>query len=275
MQPFSPCSLLLLAFVVASSCNTVNAQQQEETSKVVGKEVRKKVASCFADVNGAKFNDTVTVHYTGKLKSNGEQFDSSIGGEPISFELGGGLVIRGWEEGLRGTCPGEKVVLDIPSELGYGEKGAGNGVIPPNADLIFEIEMVDIARSYHEEMLVSNPCSKKTQSRDQDIIKFNYVGRLPNGTIFGETDEETGPLMIEIGMTGIKGWDKALTGMCEGEVKRAYLPPSLAYGKEGIKGLVPADSVVVLDVEMVNIQDRVLSFLFKTSQGTAFSGRRR
>ena len=80
-------------------------------------------------------------------------------------------------------------------------------------------------------------------------------------------------MSIEIGMTGIKGWDIALTGMCVGDVKRAYLPPDLAYGEEGIENLVPANSVVVLDLKMINIQDRVLSFLFKSSSGTAFSGR--
>ena len=65
----------------------------------------------------------MTVHYTGKLASNGKQFDSSIGGEPISFELGRGLVIKGWEQGLIGSCKGEKATLTIPSELGYGAKG--------------------------------------------------------------------------------------------------------------------------------------------------------
>ena len=145
-------------------------------------------------------------------------------------------------------------------------------MIPANADLVFDVEMVDIKRTVHEEVLVAGSCSKDARSRDQDIVKFNYVGRTPDGEIFGETDEKSGPLTIEIGKTGIKGWDVALTGLCVGEVKRAILPPELAYGEEGIEGSVPPNSVVVLDVQMVEIQDRVLSFLFKSSQGTAFSG---
>ena len=89
----------------------------------VQKTVQVSAPGCYPDVNGAKTNDTVTVHYTGRLKTTGKQFDSSVGGEPISFQLGSGLVIQGWEQGLVGTCPGEKVKLEIPSELGYGSKG--------------------------------------------------------------------------------------------------------------------------------------------------------
>jgi len=246
----------------------VSCQAQE-----VSKKVKKDGEYCFPAVNGAKFNDTVTVHYTGKLASNGKQFDSSIGGEPISFELGKGLVIKGWEQGLIGSCKGEKATLTIPAALGYGEKGAGD-TIPANADLIFDIELVDIERDYHEEILVAKTCTKKEQSRDQDQVFFNYIGRLSNGTTFGEADEETGgPIKIEIGMTGLKGWDRALAGMCNGEVKRAYIPPKLAYGEKGLEGVVPPNEVIAIDIEMVKIQDRVLSFLFKTSSGTAFSGR--
>ena len=66
---------------------------------------------------------SVTVHYTGKLSDGGKQFDSSIGGQPISFRLGAGIVIKGWEDGLIGSCKGEKAILKIPSQLGYGAKG--------------------------------------------------------------------------------------------------------------------------------------------------------
>lgn len=235
----------------------------------------KSVPDCVPDVNGAKDNDTVTVHYTGKLQSNGKQFDSSVGSEPISFELGSGLVIKGWEIGIQGLCPGEKVELDIPASLGYGEAGAGDA-IPPNADLNFVIEMIDIKRELHEEILEAHPCAKSEKSRDQDFVTFKYVGRLPNGTIWGETthveDGGQGPIEREIGTTGIKGWDLALAGMCEDEVKRVYIPPRLAYGEEGVPGIIPPNSVIVLDIKLLAIKDRQLSFLLKAAAGTAFSG---
>src|SRR6516165_12245877 len=86
----------------------------------------------------AKSGDTVEVHYTGWL-TNGKKFDSSVDrGQPFSFQLGAGRVIKGWDEGVAGMKPGGKRKLTIPSALGYGARGAG-GAIPPNADLIFEV----------------------------------------------------------------------------------------------------------------------------------------
>ena len=85
---------------------------------------------------------TVTVNYTGTLE-NGEQFDTSIGRAPFSFPLGAGRVIKGWDEGVQGMMVGGKRKLTIPPELGYGSRGAGN-VIPPNATLIFEIELLKV-----------------------------------------------------------------------------------------------------------------------------------
>jgi FKBP-type peptidyl-prolyl cis-trans isomerase FkpA len=93
---------------------------------------------------GAKNGNVLTVHYTGKLM-DGKKFDSSYDhGTPFSFTLGTGSVIRGWEEGLLGMKVGEVRRLTIPPELGYGQTGAGNGLIPPNATLIFEVELVKI-----------------------------------------------------------------------------------------------------------------------------------
>ena len=93
---------------------------------------------------------TAVVHYTGWLHdpaaedNRGEKFDSSRDrGQSFSFPLGAGRVIRGWDEGVAGMLVGERRILTIPAEMGYGARGAG-GVIPPNATLIFDVELLEI-----------------------------------------------------------------------------------------------------------------------------------
>ncbi len=90
----------------------------------------------------------VTVHYTGWLYNNGEQgakFDSSKDrNDPFVFQLGAGMFIRGWDEGVAGMQVGGKRTLIIPAALGYGARGAG-GVIPPNATLKFDVELLGLA----------------------------------------------------------------------------------------------------------------------------------
>jgi len=92
-----------------------------------------------------KTGETVSVHYTGWLKS-GQKFDSSVDrGQPLEFPIGKGHVIKGWDEGVGSMKVGGKRKLIIPAHLGYGDRGAG-GVIPGGATLIFEVELLGIKK---------------------------------------------------------------------------------------------------------------------------------
>ena len=91
----------------------------------------------------ATSGQNVDVHYTGWL-TDGQKFDSSVDrGRPFSFPLGGGRVIKGWDQGVVGMRVGGKRRLTIPPHLGYGVRGAGS-VIPPNATLVFEVELLGV-----------------------------------------------------------------------------------------------------------------------------------
>jgi FKBP-type peptidyl-prolyl cis-trans isomerase len=92
----------------------------------------------------AKKGQTVTAHYTGWL-STGKKIDSSVDrGKPLKFRLVAGDVVQGWVDGVPGMKVGGKRQLRIPPKLGYGERGAGNGLVPPNATLIFDVELLSI-----------------------------------------------------------------------------------------------------------------------------------
>ena len=96
------------------------------------------------DGDSPQAGKTVTVHYTGWL-TDGTKFDSSVDrGNPFSFQIGQGQVIQGWDEGVMSMKVGGKRKLTIPPEMGYGERGAG-GVIPPNATLVFEVELLGVS----------------------------------------------------------------------------------------------------------------------------------
>ena len=98
---------------------------------------------CVGEGATAKAGQTVTVHYTGWL-TDGKKFDSSKDrNDPFQFSLGAGEVIRGWDEGVQGMQVGGVRKLTIPASLGYGARGAG-GVIPPNATLVFEVELLAV-----------------------------------------------------------------------------------------------------------------------------------
>lgn len=138
-------AVLLSASLCAGAAQTTTAVAPPKPHVAMGLQ---KIDTVVGKGKVAVAGQTVTVNYTGWLympkapKQHGMQFDSSIGREPFSFPLGGGQVITGWDQGVAGMKVGGKRTLIIPAAMGYGARGAGP--IPANADLIFDVELLDV-----------------------------------------------------------------------------------------------------------------------------------
>lgn len=217
-----------------------------------------------------KPGDKVTVHYTGKL-TNDTVFDSSVKrGQPFQFTLGKGQVIKGWDEGIALLHKGEKALLYIPAELGYGAQSMGK--IPANSTLVFEVELIDFAaapviKPYNVAgkdtlttasglkyiMVKTNPEGTKAESGKQ--VSVHYTGFLADGSKFDSSVERGQPIAFPLG-TGqvIKGWDEGIALMRTGEQARLVIPYQLAYGEAGRAPIIPPKATLIFDVELVGVQ---------------------
>jgi|CXWL01.1.fsa_nt_gi FKBP-type peptidyl-prolyl cis-trans isomerase FkpA len=138
LAAFAPLAVAAESTRTATASETKTAMQEVTTAS--GLKYTELVVGTGAE---AKAGQMVTVHYTGWLL-DGTKFDSSVDrNDPFAFALGRGQVIRGWDEGVAGMKIGGKRKLTIPADLGYGSRGAG-GVIPPNATLVFEVELLGV-----------------------------------------------------------------------------------------------------------------------------------
>lgn len=249
----------------------------------------------------AKPGDYVTVHYTGTLL-DGTKFDSSKDrGTPFSFQIGMGRVIQGWEKGIPLFPVGGKGKIFLPSQLAYGERGAG-AKIPANTPLIFEIEVIEVTpqAEYAEKMRIEQELQRNTanllaaaqKATDKAVIEeyakekglniqttpsglayvieapgmgekvkigqvatVHYAGYLTNGTKFDSSFDRNEPFSLTVGIGQvIAGWDEGLQLLAKGGKAKLILPSGLAYGPRGAGGVIPPNTVLVFDVEVLNIQ---------------------
>lgn len=191
-----------------------------------------------------KLGDRVKVHYTGWLES-GVEFDSSRSrGAPAQFVLG--QVIPGWNEGLQLMPVGARYKFTIPAELGYGKQGAGNGVIPPDATLIFDVELLGIERGPvfalpNEEALATTEAGVKyeivkpgegEELQKSDRVELRYGVWTPAGETVMNHLVERGPLRLSIGDVRRPFMQELLLKLKEGGVCRAIVPVALAFPEQ-------------------------------------------
>ena len=221
---------------------------------------------------------SVTAHYSGRLL-DGKKFDSSYDrGQPFTTTLN--QVIVGWKKAIPTLKKGGKATFYIPSALAYGEAGAGAD-IPANSVLVFDIELVDFQESMNpkeqataDAKLIQDFLAKNKIEAEQDAsgiwytitepgtggnpastskVKTHYKGMLLNGTVFDSSYDRGQPLEFGLNQV-IRGWQIAIPKLQKGGKGTFYIPSGLAYGPTGAGGVIPANAVLIFDVELLDFK---------------------
>jgi peptidylprolyl isomerase len=214
--------------------------------------------------------EIVSVNYTGKL-ADGTKFDSSYDrGEPIKFALDRGQVIKGWDEGIALMNKGGKATLVIPPNLAYGDRGAGN-VIPPNATLTFDVELVDITPGSPDTPTVVDEKQFTTTAeglkiadlvvgdgpvvKNGQLLEVNYTGWLTDSTKFDSSIDRGQTFTFNLGMGQVvAGRDMGQRGIRDGGKPHLVVPAKYAYGDQGAGGVIPPGATLIFEIDLVSAQ---------------------
>lgn len=190
--------------------------------------------------------------------------DSDQGGGPAQFQLGQSR-LPGLDEGIIGMKIGETRQLRIPPELAYGEEGAGD-VIPPNATIIFEIALKDFVTTPKLVMADEYTTTDSgleyallqegegDEAKEGDSVSVHYSGWLEDGSLFDSSISRGNPFPFTIGQGSvIPGWEEGVVGMKVGETRQLRIPPDLAYGEQGFPPQIPANSTLIFNVELIQL----------------------
>lgn len=213
----------------------------------------------------------VSVHYIGRL-SDGKTFDSSRDrNQPFKFKLGAGRVIKGWDEGIALMRVGDRAILTIPPQLGYGDRDMGS--IPPNSTLYFDVELLGVSEAVkpwviknHDTITTASGLKYIVVEKAKDpnavlaekgkMVSVHYTGFLLNGEkIFDSSVERGEPISFPLGQGQvIKGWDEGIALMHVGDKMRLIIPSNLGYGNQGAGDVIPGGATLCFDVELVSVK---------------------
>jgi peptidylprolyl isomerase len=203
------------------------------------------------------------------MLGDGTVFDSSIQrDEPLTFPVGRERVIPGWDEGISMLSEGGKAKMIIPAELGYG--GQGSGLIPPNSTLYFDVELVDVMAGGPEEpQEVSEDEFEETESgmryavleegdgetvEEGQPVRMHYTAWLEDGTRIDSSRDYGEPVTFPLGSEQVfPGWNEAVANMNVGDKWQVVMPPELALGEQGAGELIPPNSTLIMELELVEV----------------------
>jgi len=239
-------------------------KNKEYTSKTGLKytvyEINKKALKCDS-------GDNISVHYVGKL-ADGTIFDDSYSrSQPISFNLGEGRVIKGWDEGLQYLHLGDSALFVIPADIAYGARAVGK--IPANSTLYFTVKVVALKKglkpwdvSKVKKVELDSAFSYQIVQKGSgdpievgDMAYVQYSGYFTNGKLFDSSHLNGGVAFSFIlgRHRVIDGWEKGVVGMRTGEKRRISIPYKLAYGENG-RMPIPPKTDLIFDVELEKIE---------------------
>jgi len=208
--------------------------------------------------------DTVEQYYR-LTDKDGKEIGSNFGKKPYIFTLGKDEVIAGMDRAMTGMCIGEKRKVIIPSDLGFGAKGRERDDIKGEQVLYYTVQLVDLFRpvpgdswtdddGLHIEVTHKIDEDKCRKSRPGDVIHQHYTLHLKDGTFIDSSHSRKAPFIFTLGANQvIKGMDRAMTGMCEGERRKVVIPSDLGYGDDGREPNIPGKAALHFDIELFKL----------------------
>lgn len=252
------------------------------SSEIFAQNVNLKVNQEYTSISGLKVNlqksakgkllnkgDKIKVHYSGTLV-DGRKFDSSREkNQPFEFIIGMRQVIAGWDEAFQLLKVGEKAILTIPPDLGYGETPMPN--IPAGSYLVFDVEVLEAKRNF-----VPQPFEKKEKQKTLTstgleyyiiqqgegekaekgkTVEVHYTGFLENGDVFDSSIIRDKPFSFRLGSgMVIPGWDEGIAVLNAGGKALLSIPYHLAYGEAGRPPLIPPKARLLFNVELISVK---------------------